>query len=80
MTILLISIVVYIIGVFVALMFIAWYNTHDNEEELDKELALGSWVMIVGCIILAIFAVLLSYIDDALKVIYDWLYKKYNNN
>lgn len=80
MTILLISIVVYIIGVFVALMFIAWYNTHDNEEELDKELALGSWVMIFGCIILAIFAVLLSYIDDALKVIYDWLYKKYNNN
>ena len=80
MTILLISIVVYIIGVFVSLMFIAWYNTHNNEEELDKELALGSWVMIVGCIILAIFAVLLSYIDDALKVIYDWLYKKYNNN
>jgi NADH:ubiquinone oxidoreductase subunit 6 (subunit J) len=77
MTILLISIVVYIIGVFVALMFIAWYNTHENEEELDKELAFGSWVMIFGWILLVILAVIFPHLEKAINITYDWFYKKF---
>ena len=70
MTLLLI-IVIYLIGVLLALVLIAWLNAR-HEFDISPELSLGSWFSIIAYMII--------YVTAPFCKLYDWLYNKFERN
>ena len=67
MTLLLI-IVIYLIGLLLALVLIAWLNARHGFD-ISPELSLGSWFSIIAFMII--------YITAPFGKLYDWLYDKF---